>query len=172
VRDLKNVKTALKGNQEAWNAVREEAYLKLMRPLEGGATGGERQISGTIMKKIEDAMLQNRDALEVLFSKQELMQMRSFARVVNRVVAPVKGGANFSNTGPAIAKLGQYLAGRHILGARFGDLLSRLPGGATMRELTGLTKVRAAQGALPPKQIPYKGTSAGMAAGLTSSTGE
>jgi hypothetical protein len=120
------------GNDAAWNALREEAFLRLFRQSEGGYVGstGQRGFSGAkLATAIDSAMGKNKPLMEVLFSADELAQVEQVKRAALAVTTTNKGGQNFSNTASAAANLLQNTVGKMLssLGGKFGTVLASTP---------------------------------------------
>ncbi|WP_169054903.1 hypothetical protein [Azospirillum sp. TSA2s] len=109
-RDLARMREVLGPESPAWNAVREEAWLRLARGMEGGMLPtGERSVSGAKFATAFDNA--PREVMNVLFTPDEQLLMRQFRRVAVRATVDVPGGNNYSNTAVAASNMVQRLVG-------------------------------------------------------------
>lgn len=121
-RDLARMKNMLGANSQAWNALREEAFMRFARAAEGQMQADIRMISGANFKKAwDDAWSNNSDVMRVLFTPDERKLITQFANTASLVTQPVRGGQNFSNTTAAAAQAAQKLLG--MFGPKVGALL-------------------------------------------------
>lgn len=106
--DLVAVRNALGKKSPEWNALREEAWLRMARKMEGGMQGGERMVSGANIFKFLDNNLKggNRQIMEVLFDPHELRVMEQLAKFASTATSTAR---NASNTTNAAANLMQRL---------------------------------------------------------------
>jgi hypothetical protein len=154
-RELKKVRSILGKDSAEWNALREEAFIKFAEQGEGAMVGGSRQFSGANFKKSwELAQRKNPEVMRTLFNPEELKTINQFANVAARTTNPVKGGANFSNTTPALARLGQSLMGPIFNGSvKVQTLMASVFPGIVGGAQGIRTAVRAGAG-IPLRQIP------------------
>lgn len=159
-RELRRLRQVLGANSQEWNAIREEAFLRFASVAEGAYSGGKAGFSGVKFHKAwTDALRKNPEVFNVLFSREEKNLISQFAGVAARATNPVKGGANFSNTTPAMANLMQRISGFLAFGERGRSLLSRIfPAGYDAVQAGQAYK--ATRGALPLRQIPAGNLSA------------
>lgn len=109
-RDLVRMKEVLGPESPAWNAVREEAWLRLARGMEGGMLPtGERSVSGAKFATAFDNA--PREVMNALFTPDEQLLMRQFRRVAVRATVDAPGGNNYSNTAVAASNMIQRLVG-------------------------------------------------------------
>ena len=147
-RDLMRIRSALGENSEAWNALRQEAFMRIARTGEGAYQGGTRLFSGVNFDKAWTSALQkNAPLVNVLFTPQERSLISQFGRVAARLTNPVKGGSNPSGTANALANIMQNMTGS------LGSILSRYLGRMTM--LSG--PIRAAQAVAATQAAPAVG---------------
>ncbi len=153
-RELRRLRQVLGANSQEWNAIREEAFLRFASVSEGAYSGGQRGFSGVKFHKAwNDALKKNPEVLNTLFSGEEKKLISQFANVAARATNPVKGGANFSNTTPAMANMMQRLSGFLAFGERGRALLSRIfPAGYDA--LQAGQAYKATRGMVPKRQIP------------------
>lgn len=153
-RELRKVKSII-GEGPEWNALREEAFLRFASQGEGAMVGGKRAFSGGNFKKSwDDAMGKNPEVMRTLFTGDEIKLINQFAAVAARTTNPVKGGANSSNTTPALARLVQSVLGPVFNGSvRIQTLLSNAFPGVVGGLQAGRVGGRAA-GVLPLRQVP------------------
>lgn len=118
-RDLNKVKTLLGENSEAWNALREEAFMRFLRAGQGNydhATGA-RQFSGAKFASFYDNVAaKNPAVMKSLFTEDELKLIGQFKNVAQRVTTTSRGGDNYSNTTPAAANIVQKMMGAGFIG--------------------------------------------------------
>ncbi len=153
-RELRRLRQVLGANSQEWNAIREEAFLRFASVSEGAYSGGQRGFSGVKFHKAwNDALKKNPEVINTLFSGEEKKLISQFANVAARATNPVKGGANFSNTTPAMANMMQRLSGFLAFGERGRALLSRIfPAGYDA--LQAGQAYKATRGMVPKRQIP------------------
>lgn len=155
-RDITRLRDRLGADSQAWNALREEAWLRFARAGEGAFNGGTREFSGVKFTKAwDDAWNKNPEVMRALFSPRERSLIDQFAQVAARTTNPVKGGSNPSGTGPAIANMIQRFANAALLGEKGAAFLSRLPGFGGVYDFvqTGRVGINAYQ-PVPARQLP------------------
>jgi hypothetical protein len=170
-RELKKVKSLLGPDSGEWNAIREEAFLRMAERGEYGAMrGGEYGFSGVNFKKAVDSVKRkNKEVWALLFDDEERKLITQFANVAAKVTNPVKGGANFSNTSTALSGMVQSLFGSLFMGEKGKALLSRIFPMAYEGLQMGPAHMAAA-GRVPLRQIA-PGVAGGIAATTESQTG-
>lgn len=136
-RDLTRLRDVLRGppmlsavakeeGEAAWNALRGEAFDRLIRRAAGPYEDetARRAFSGAgLARAIDNVMQTNPQLMRVLFSAEELAQLEQLKRAALAVTTTARGGQNFSNTTPAAARLfSEILAGpfKKIGAALFG----------------------------------------------------
>jgi hypothetical protein len=146
-RDLGKLRDQLGSDSEEWNALRSEAFLRLMGAGEGGVEGGVQQFSGAnFLKAWNKAKAEDGGLVDTMFKPQERATINQYAALSARMTSPVKGGDNPSNS--AITLL------RKIGGMTFNvGKLAPIMGG-TLRELERQAAAAAAKGAMKP--VPRK----------------
>lgn len=100
-RDLKRVRDIVGETSPTWQALREEAFLRLANAGKGGyVTSAEtREFSGAkFAKAVDDAFQRNREVMQTLFSPQERALLKQFKEVAVRVTSTTRGGQNTSDT--------------------------------------------------------------------------
>jgi hypothetical protein len=103
LRGLQRMRTMLGPESQAWNSLREEAFMRLARSGDGAMQPTGRDFSGGNFAKAWETMTQKSpEVVRVLFTQEERNLINQFARVANRITTPVRGGANFSNSGSSI----------------------------------------------------------------------
>lgn len=128
LRDMMRVREELGPQSQAWNALREEAFLRFARSADGAATPTGREFSGAKFAKAwEDAQRTNGEVVRVLFTEPERNLISQFARVARRVTTNVKGGANTSNTSAGVAQAMRRLFASAFMGPKMAAFLSDLP---------------------------------------------
>lgn len=170
-RGLNKIREILGGDSAAWNSLKQEAFLRIMRSAEGGMQGGERQLSGAnILKAWQDAQRNNMPMIAALFTEPERRLIGQFATVAAQVTNPVRGGQNFSNTAPAMANIVSRLGS--VFGNRVATVLANIPLVGPLMQ--GASAVRAAGAAAgqPQRYLPSASYGAGAASGLVTNQGQ
>jgi hypothetical protein len=166
-RELQKLRSVLGPKSQEWNAIREEAFLRLTDQAEGAFQGGKRGFSGVNLKRsVEDLQRKNPEVWIRLFDEGERKLINQFANVAARATNPVKGGANTSNTAVGAYRIVQSIGNALFMGEKGRAVLSRVFSGG----YEGLQMGRAAQaasGRLPLREIP-SGVVGGTAAAITS----
>jgi hypothetical protein len=160
-RDLLTLKNKLP--EAEWNALRQEALIRLTDTAEGAFRSGEAQVSGVTFKKTWDNLKSNNPGvINNLFSKVERDTITQFANVAARAT---NAAVNASNSANAAAGMIQRLAsgftasgpGQFLLQNWLGSIV-REPYGAAM------SAIAAGQRAAP-RQIVGTPREAAVAAG-------
>jgi hypothetical protein len=95
-RDLLTLKSKLP--EAEWNALRQEALIRLTDTAEGAFRGGERQVSGVNFKKSwENLQRNNPGVVNNLFSKAERDTITQFANVAARATNAAVNASNSAN---------------------------------------------------------------------------
>jgi len=91
--------------KQQFDAIRQEAWLRLVRGTRGGVQAdGTRALSGAnLLKTIDDLKANQPQVWNTMFSAKERELIDRFAKTLNRVTTPVRGGRQFSGTAPALA---------------------------------------------------------------------
>lgn len=128
-RDLTRLREVLGVDSEAWQKIREEAWLRLVDAGKGGVQfDGSRGISGAkFASAFDNAMMKHKAVMEALYSPDELNLMRQFRGVSTRATVPVEGGKNTSNTVPAMANTVQRMLGSTFMGEKAATRIMMLP---------------------------------------------
>lgn len=126
-RQLTQLESVLRrgGRDDAWNALREEAFARLFAQSEGPFVGSTnvRSFSGAgLARAIDQAMERNRPAMMALFTPEELALMAQLQRTALAATTVTSGGANFSNTAVAQSQIFRTAFGR-LFGRLFGPVL-------------------------------------------------
>lgn len=141
-RELKRMRSVLGPESTEWNAIREEAFMRLAQAGEGAFSGPERAFSGVNFKKALDAALEKNPAvMRTLFSPDEQKLLNQFANVAARVTGRVPGGDNPSGTAVAVSNIVQKMAGASFAGSKLGALLQQLPIGTQLRNITNTVRI-------------------------------
>jgi len=128
-RDLGRLRARLGPDSDAWNALREEAWLRFAKAGEGPMQGADRAFSGTNFKKAWDAgWRDNGPTMRVLFGEQERKLIDTFAEVAARTTGKVAGGDNPSGTAVALSNIAQKLARLPMFGEKAALLLQPIVG--------------------------------------------
>jgi hypothetical protein len=110
-RSIVHLRKTLGKDSAEWGMIKEAAWLRIAESSQGGVTAtGKRALSGAnFAKGMDRAMKEYGSVMKTMFTDQELSLMQSFKRTLARVTIPVKGGANFSNTTPALMNVMQTM---------------------------------------------------------------
>ena len=163
-RDLITLKRNLPAEQ--WNALRQEAFIRLMDTAKGAMRGGETQISGVYFKKQwQNLRERNPGVVNGLFSKDEQNLISQFADVAARATNTL---ANTSNTAASAAGLIQTIAGK-VGGTSLAQFLLRVPVAKALTQAYGGARaVSAASQRTPVAATPLTAATAGAgSAGAT-----
>lgn len=142
-RDLRRMRSQLGEDSPAWNSLREEAFLRLMRSAAGGsdeaATG--RVFSGTNFSNAFDkSMRESPEVMRILFDK-ELPVIQQLRNVAVRGTSKVAGGDNTSGTALANANMIQRLMEMPWLTERGATAMLAVP--VLKQALSGVQGLRA-----------------------------
>lgn len=168
-RDLRGLKKQLGDDSPAWNSLREEAFMRLMRSAVGTANeaGTGQKFSGTNFSKAFDkSMRESPEVMRILFGP-ELNVIQQLRNVAVRGTSKVAGGDNASGTAIAGANMMNKVVNRLTqmpwLGEKGAAALMAIP--AARGVLSGVQGVRAygRTNAAPPVR--------GMAPGATGAVG-
>jgi hypothetical protein len=159
-RDLITLKRNLPANE--WNAMRQEAFIRLMDTSRGAMRGGETQVSGVNFKKQwENLREKNPGVVNGLFTKEEQNLIQQFADVSARATNTL---ANTSNTAVAAAGLIQNIASS-LGGTGVAQFLLRVPVAKALTQAYGGSRAAmAASGRVPPGATPLTTGAAGAGA--------
>lgn len=153
---------------EQWNAMRQEAFIRLMDTSKGAMRGGETQISGVNFKKSwQNLREKNPGVVNGLFSKEEQNLISQFADVAARATNTL---ANTSNTAAAAAGLIQTIAGK-VGGTVLAQFLLRSVAKPLTQAYGGARAVSAASQRTPIARTPLTAAAAG-AGGVGATTDE
>lgn len=169
-------KILLDGGKEAeWNALREEAFLRILAPQRKGNNRGknmERLFSGDkFATALDEAMESAPTAMREIFTEAELSVMEQLKRVALRVTNSIEGGKNLSNSASAISIITQRInATLGPIGPVVSKVLSHTierfeKAGATLRakDAVSATTIRPKP---PPKRRGLGGAAAAPFQGL------
>ena len=161
-RELIRLRDRLGVDSDAWNAIREEAFLRL---VDQASRAGGRFSGLTFEKTLSNALRKNAPVMAVLFTKQDKSLLRQFAQVSKRVTSPKPGGDNPSGSG--VALLNRFVTGalnRTLIGQKGVSVLSNIfPLGADI--LQGVRLGGQLRSGLPTPPRP-QGVGAGVAVGM------
>jgi hypothetical protein len=161
-RDLLTLRRNLPDDE--WNALRQDAFIRLMDTSRGAMRGGETQISGVNFKKAWDTLKErNPGVVNGLFTKDEQRLFDQFANVAARATNTL---TNTSNTAAAASGIIQRLAAS-FGGTGLGQFLMRVPIARGLTEAYGGARaVSATRGVTPTPTTPITigGAGAGSAA--------
>jgi hypothetical protein len=124
-RDLVTLKSRLPDAE--WNALRQEAFIRLTDTAEGAFRGGEQQLSGVNFKKAWTTLQRNNPSVvNALFSKVERDTITQFSDVAARATNAAINASNTANAaGGAIQRMasaftasgpGQFLIQNYLAG--------------------------------------------------------
>jgi hypothetical protein len=153
MRKLKGVLPA-----EQWNAIREEAFLRLAQQGEGAYSGSTRSFSGVNFKRAWDNFqMKNAPLVREFFGDEERKLISQFAKEAAEATGKVRGGDNYSNTTVALSNLVQRL--RMLpFGEKMAALISGIPGaGQVYGGVSTLKTVGATNAKVPLRQGPIAG---------------
>jgi len=146
-RDLRRMKTQLGEDSPAWNSLREEAFMRLMRSAEGSPneSGVARSFSGrNFANAFDKNMRESPEVMRILFGP-ELNVIQQLRNVAERGTAKVAGGDNTSGTAIANANMLNRVVDRLTkmpwLGEKGAAALMAIP--AARGVLSGVQGVRA-----------------------------
>ena len=162
VRVMRNLQQNLPPEQ--WNAIREEAFLRIAQNAEGAYQGAERSFSGVnLIKSWQNFQTKNPALARLMFNDEERRLIGQFTRVAADVTGKVRGGDNFSNTTPAMANIVQRLPFLN----RTLQLVVQMPG---VRSLVNAGQTVRAAGAVNPSVPRLNVPGAGVAGEITGPT--
>jgi hypothetical protein len=177
VRNLMRLRDRLGADSQDWNAIREEAFLRMARAGEGQTTPLGRDFSGgNFAKAWETALAKSPGTMRLLFTEQERNLISQFANIARRVTTNVKGGANNSNTSAGVAQVMRRLFASAFMGPKMAAFLEAVP---IVRGLQNLGQDIRAQGAVlnrlqrgtRPRPMPRVNRAVEMGAGSVASAG-
>lgn len=130
-RQLEHLKGMLGEGSQEWNALRQDAWLKLMAPVQN-QTGAAREFSGVnVNRMLDNAFRTNGKALNVLFSPEEQAMMRAYARTAYAATAGPSKYNTASDAGNAVGlALRGAIKGVPVLEPTAGTMEYLLRGGA------------------------------------------
>lgn len=141
-RDLNKIRDLVP--EADWNRLRAEHFARLAQAGEGGVENGAQQFSGVkFLKAWNDAKARDMRLIETLYTPREIATVNKFAAASARVMSPVRGGDNASNTSVALRAL-KHASGR---------LAKALPwvGDTLVKQVDEMLGVRATQAATRPQ---------------------
>lgn len=153
------------GREDAWNAIREEAFARIMGQAEGPFIGSTntRSFSGAnLARAIDQAMERNRPAMMALFEPEELGLLAQLQRTALATTTVTAGGANTSNTSIAQSALFRNTLGK-LFGKIFGPVLQSAADNVPLGNLPNLIRAQNATTAGLQRQL---GLPAGVGGGV------
>lgn len=113
-----------------FDALRSESWTRLVDKSRGARQAdGSREVSGAnLLKNIENMKQNHPDLWRTLFKESERKMIDRFARTVNRITTPVRGGRNYSGTAAAISRQMQAMWEAGVVNAGGLRSLLLLPG--------------------------------------------
>ena len=106
VRGLEQVRDRLQDNPQAWNSLREEAFMRMARDAQSQDARGMVQFSGQkFLTAWNNFQSESPEIARIMFTQQERNLIGQFARVAKRVTTTVPGGRAFSGTPQGIANI-------------------------------------------------------------------
>jgi len=126
-RELFQLRKTLGRNSDAWQALREEAFLRFGANLEGAQAGGQVSVSGAKAKTAwERALRDASPVVNTLFNESERNLITQFFRTAERITNPVRGGRNYSGTSQGLANIVRNLNDTLFVGPKGKAWLSRV----------------------------------------------
>lgn len=128
VRGLMRLRSELGPQSQAWNGLREEAFLRFARAGEGASTPTGRDFSGANFARAwEDALAKSPGTMRLLFTDQERNLISQFADVARRTTTNVRGGNNNSNTSAGVAQITRKMFMSAFMGPKMAAFLESVP---------------------------------------------
>lgn len=127
---LKAIKTLEKRlPKRQFDAIRQEAWLRLVSGTRGAMQAdGTRALSGAnLLKQIGKLKTEQPQVWNTMFNSKERGFIENFAKTLNRVTTPVRGGRNFSGTAAALASQVRTLFSVGLLQSRGLRALLEVP---------------------------------------------
>lgn len=126
-RELFQLRKTLGRNSDAWQALREEAFLRFAANLEGAQAGGAVSVSGAKAKTAwERASRDAAPVLRELFNDSERALITQFFKVAERITNPVRGGRAWSGTPQGLADIVKQMNNALFVGEKGQAVLSRI----------------------------------------------
>lgn len=137
-RDLLTLKRELP--EADWNAIRQEAFLKLANNMKGAFDEGV-EVSATNFRNVwNKAKTENPDVIKVLFNPEEIKLINDFANVSYQATTRA---ANYSNTASAMNNIMTRFMGALGVGDMV-NFLARIQVTDTLRQAYGQSRARKA----------------------------
>lgn len=126
-RQLQRLRSVLQqsGRADAWDALRGEAFVRLVNRAEGpfDLDTATRSFSGAnFANAIDDALTRNSAVMRTLFTREEINLMEQIKRTALATTTTTRGGQNFSNTASGMSGIFQSVFGR-LVGKVFGPAM-------------------------------------------------
>jgi hypothetical protein len=145
-----------------WDALRQEAFLRIMEPAQKIGLGGQDAVSGmSFLKAWTDLRKNNPGVIRTLFTKEEQGLINDFAATAARVTGVT---VNASNTTAAMSGIIQRMAGA-FGSTKIANFLTQLPVLAFTTRGVGLARTAGAISP-PPPSMPFAAPSYGVGAGV------
>jgi hypothetical protein len=161
VKGLMQVRNRLENNPEAWNSLREEAFMRIARDAQSKDARGITEFSGQKFQTAWENFLKNSpEVARIMFTKDELSLINQFSRVAKRVTTTVPGGRAPSGTPLGIASIMKNLWRSTFLGPKMAAFLDGVPILKGAQNLANEVRVTAAiKGGIPtgaptPQRLP------------------
>jgi len=160
---LRQVKALLKDSPHEWNALREEAFLRVVRNAQSTNQAGRTEFSGAKFKTAWERLLEKSpEVVRMMFSKEEIALINQFKEVANRVTTTVPGGRAFSGTPQGLSVIGKKVM-QFILSPKAAGAVQGLPILEGFTNLANQSRAQAAmtgaipRGAAPPPPVRMPG---------------
>jgi hypothetical protein len=145
-----------------WDALRQEAFLRIMAPAQKIGLGGQDAVSGIdFLKSWTNLRKSNPGVIRTLFTKEEQGLINDFAATAARVTGVT---VNSSNTAAAMSGIIQRMAVA-FGSTKIAKFLTELPGLALATRGVGLARTAGAISP-PPPSMPFATPSYGVGAGV------
>lgn len=125
---LRQIRRLLQNNPQAWNSLREEAFMRIAREAQSTDQRNIVQFSGAKFATAwEKLQRQSPEVWRAMFTEEERNLISQFARVAKRVTTTVPGGRNFSATSAGFASIVKRLFATTFMGPRMASFLEGTP---------------------------------------------
>lgn len=120
---LRSLKETLGASSPEWQALRQAALQRLTQGLDQAIVTRQTPLIVTTLKRIENAFNANGEAMNVLFTVDELVQLRQAQRIVQALAPPGRNPVNASGSADTALRVGRGLlemVTRNLKGVPFG----------------------------------------------------
>lgn len=167
VNSLKSLKSTL--TPDKWNALREEAVIRLFRNQNGNNLNGDMKaiFSGNKFSTAFRTANKEPELMRTLFDDGERALLDQFKRVALRATNKPNDAMNPSGTGAELARIMQKMAGGGILTDMGMSIVNKLTGGFKQAS-KAMKATSATRPTIRKKQVLPGGLLGGIAAGTSS----